>query len=127
MLVTTAGGIEEDFIKCLAPTYLGDFRLPGKDLRQRGLNRIGNLIAPNNNYIKFEEWLMPLLDTMLEEQKSQVRGHRRWRFKRCLESKYQDAMIQCSVNAVGQRSRLAGGGYSVVRLGTVWLDWVLCG
>ena len=24
-IVTTAGGIEEDLIKCLAPTYVGDF------------------------------------------------------------------------------------------------------
>ena len=23
-IVTTAGGIEEDFIKCLAPTYIGE-------------------------------------------------------------------------------------------------------
>lgn len=37
--MTTAGGIEEDFIKCLAHTYLGDFNLPGKELRQRGINR----------------------------------------------------------------------------------------
>lgn len=73
VLVSTAGGIEEDFIKCLAPTYLGDFSLSGKDLRQRGLNRIGNLIAPNNNYIKFEDWVMPILDVMLEEQKTKVR------------------------------------------------------
>jgi deoxyhypusine synthase len=28
-IVTTAGGIEEDFIKCLAPTYIGDFSLDG--------------------------------------------------------------------------------------------------
>ena len=40
-IVTTAGGVEEDFIKCLAPTYLGDFKLKGADLRSRGLNRIG--------------------------------------------------------------------------------------
>jgi deoxyhypusine synthase len=32
-LVTTAGGIEEDFIKCLAPTYIGDFYLKGNFLR----------------------------------------------------------------------------------------------
>lgn len=37
--MTTAGGIEEDFIKCLAHTYLGDFNLSGKELRQRGINR----------------------------------------------------------------------------------------
>ena len=34
----------------------------------QGLNRIGNMLVPNENYCKFEEWLMPLLDTMLDEQ-----------------------------------------------------------
>jgi len=67
-VVTSAGGIEEDFIKCLAPTYLGDFALEGKQLRDKGINRIGNLLVPNNNYVKFEDWLMPILDKMLEEQ-----------------------------------------------------------
>lgn len=37
-LVTTAGGIEEDLIKCLGPTYLGDFNLDGATLRSKGLN-----------------------------------------------------------------------------------------
>ncbi|GJE84076.1 deoxyhypusine synthase family protein [Phanerochaete sordida] len=68
-LVTTAGGIEEDFIKCLGKTYLADFNLDGADLRKRGMNRIGNLIVPNDNYCKFEDWLTPILDTMLAEQK----------------------------------------------------------
>merc|ERR1712107_333367 len=67
-LVTSAGGIEEDFIKCLAPTFLGAFDLPGKQLREKGINRIGNLLVPNNNYVKFEEWLMPILDKLLDEQ-----------------------------------------------------------
>ena len=71
--MSTAGGIEEDLIKCLAPTLLGDFQLPGKDLRKMGLNRTGNLIIPNDNYVKFEDWIMPLLDAMLAEQKTQVR------------------------------------------------------
>eukprot|EP01100_Stratorugosa_tubuloviscum_P015113 TRINITY_DN8490_c0_g1_i1.p1 TRINITY_DN8490_c0_g1~~TRINITY_DN8490_c0_g1_i1.p1 ORF type:complete len:392 (+),score=157.48 TRINITY_DN8490_c0_g1_i1:48-1178(+) len=69
VLVTTAGGVEEDFIKCLAPTFLGDFSLDGKTLRSKGLNRIGNLLIPNSNYCKFEDWLMPILDTMVDEQK----------------------------------------------------------
>ncbi|XP_065511099.1 deoxyhypusine synthase isoform X1 [Caloenas nicobarica] len=71
VLVTTAGGVEEDLIKCLAPTYVGDFSLRGRDLRQSGLNRIGNLLVPNDNYCKFEEWLMPLLERMVDEQESQ--------------------------------------------------------
>ena len=40
-IVTTGGGVEEDFIKCLAPTYLGDWAMRGKELRKQGLNRIG--------------------------------------------------------------------------------------
>ena len=53
-IVASAGGVEEDFIKCLAPTYLGDFSLPGRELRDKGINRIGNLLVRNNNYVKFE-------------------------------------------------------------------------
>lgn len=71
VVVATAGGIEEDFIKCLAPTYLGDFTLPGSELRKQGLNRIGNLLVPNNNYCKFEDWVIPILDKMLQEQKTE--------------------------------------------------------
>ena len=68
-IVTTAGGIEEDFIKCLAPTYVGDFALDGRTLRGKGINRIGNLLVPNDNYVKFEDWIVPIFDTMLKEQK----------------------------------------------------------
>jgi len=67
-IVTTAGGIEEDFMKCLCPMYLGDFELDGKKLRSQGLNRTGNLLVPNDNYVLFEEWINPILDQMLEEQ-----------------------------------------------------------
>lgn len=110
VLVATAGGIEEDLIKCLAPTMVGrevemrarlaatvcvlradragccrssaecsgivvcvgvqvgDFSLPGRELRRRGINRIGNLLVPNDNYCKFEDWVMPILHKMADEQ-----------------------------------------------------------
>jgi deoxyhypusine synthase len=38
----------------------------------KGLNRIGNLLVPNANYCQFEDWVMPVLDEMLEEQKKTV-------------------------------------------------------
>lgn len=66
-IVTTAGGIEEDFMKCMAPTFIGDFTLKGAELRKKGLNRIGNLIVPNNNYELFEEWIHPILTEMRRE------------------------------------------------------------
>lgn len=77
-IVTTAGGVEEDLIKCLGPTYStphGEFNVDGATLRRKGLNRIGNLVVPNDNYCKFEDWLMPILDTMVEEQE---RDGTRW-------------------------------------------------
>lgn len=72
-IVTTAGGVEEDFIKCLAETRVldGGFRTSGKFLRENGMNRIGNLVVPNDNYCLFEDWLMPILDTMVDEQKKE--------------------------------------------------------
>lgn len=41
--MTTAGGIEEDLIKCLGPVYVGDFSLPGKDLFKKGIDRSENI------------------------------------------------------------------------------------
>lgn len=34
--------------------------------------RIGNLLVPNDNYCKFEDWLIPILDQMLLEQNTEV-------------------------------------------------------
>ncbi|KAI9710440.1 MAG: Deoxyhypusine synthase [Candelaria pacifica] len=69
-IVTTAGGVEEDLIKCLGDTYLGAFSTPGAGLRAQGMNRIGNLIVPNSNYCAFEDWVIPILNQMLEEQEA---------------------------------------------------------
>ena len=67
-IVTTAGGVEEDLMKCLSDTRVGDFALAGAPLRAAGLNRTGNLLVPSSNYCAFEDWLAPLLNEMAEEQ-----------------------------------------------------------
>lgn len=68
VIVTTGGGIEEDLMKCLAPTYVGDFRLNGQVLRKKGLNRIGNLLVPNDNYCLFDDFIGPILHEVTDEQ-----------------------------------------------------------
>jgi len=68
VIVTTAGGIEEDIIKCFEPTFIGDFKLSGRELRKKGINRIGNLLVPNKNYCEFEDWFSPLIEKMHDEQ-----------------------------------------------------------
>lgn len=69
VLVTTAGGIEEDFIKCMKPFVLGDFRAKGALLREQGINRTGNIFVPNDRYCAFEDFLTPILKDVLAEQK----------------------------------------------------------
>jgi len=69
VLVTTAGGVEEDIIKCMGNFVLGDFRLDGKELRERGINRIGNILAPNSRYVEFEKFCQNVLSELYEEQK----------------------------------------------------------
>ncbi|KAL9103095.1 MAG: hypothetical protein Q9163_001835 [Psora crenata] len=69
-IVATAGGVEEDIIKCLAPTYRSSFHANDAQLRADHINRIGNLRVPNNNYLSFEDWLNPFLEKMLDEQEA---------------------------------------------------------
>ncbi len=60
-LITTAGGIEEDFIKCFGDFKIGDFNLDGGKLRDAGINRAGNILIPNSRYVTFEKWVLPIL------------------------------------------------------------------
>ena len=69
VVVTTAGGIEEDIIKCLGDFILGDFKAKGEELRKKGINRIGNIFVSNSLYVKFEQFIQPILEEIYQEQK----------------------------------------------------------
>ena len=47
---------------------MGSFSVNDREWRQKGLNRIGNMIAPNDNYCDFEGFILPILDHMHKEQ-----------------------------------------------------------
>lgn len=66
---TTAGGIEEDIMKCLGDFNIGDFRASGKELYDKGINRIGNIYVSNDRYVQFEEFIQPILTELYENQK----------------------------------------------------------
>ena len=68
VIVTTAGGIEEDIIKCLGDFKLGEFSMSGEVLRKNGINRTGNILVPNSRYCKFEEFINPILKSLYQEQ-----------------------------------------------------------
>jgi len=68
VLVTTAGGIEEDLIKCFGDFKIGTFNADGKELRDKGINRAGNIFIPNSHYCKFEDFIIPILEELNYEQ-----------------------------------------------------------
>ena len=69
VLVTSAGGIEEDIIKCLGDFKLGDFKILGKELRENGINRAGNILIPNSIYCAFEDFIIPIFEHFNDRQK----------------------------------------------------------
>ena len=68
-IVTTAGGVEEDFIKALKPFLLGEWKVDDAALRERGINRIGNIFVPNDRYIAFEKHMRRFFEELLELQR----------------------------------------------------------
>ncbi|KAI5189871.1 deoxyhypusine synthase [Nematocida minor] len=68
VVVTTAGGIEEDIIKTMKPSRLGVFSMDGATLRSHGLNRVGNVLIPNENYFVFEEWMKEFLNEIVDDK-----------------------------------------------------------
>ena len=69
VIVTTAGGIEEDLIKCMDPFILGSFDADNEQLREKGINRTGNIFVPNDRYVKFEKFFIPFLEELNKQNK----------------------------------------------------------
>ena len=69
VIVTTAGGIEEDFVKCFGNFKLGTFSESGELLSEKGVNRTGNIFVPNERYCRFEDFVTPILEKLYAEQK----------------------------------------------------------
>jgi deoxyhypusine synthase len=68
-LVTTTGALEEDIIKTHGNFLHGSFNADGKWLREKGVNRSGNIFIPNERYIWFEKFMKPVLKKLYTEQK----------------------------------------------------------
>ena len=62
VLCISAGGIEEDVIKTMRPFVLGSFEVPGRVLFEKGVGRIGNILAPHERYYHLEKFINPFFD-----------------------------------------------------------------
>ncbi len=63
-IVTSTGAIEEDFMKSKKPFLLGEFDVDDEAVKKAGLNRIGNVLVPDDYYVEFEKFNMKFLQDL---------------------------------------------------------------
>lgn len=57
VMITTSGSITEDVIKTMKPFKMGDWDGDEAELRERGINRLGNIYVESDCYVKLEKFL----------------------------------------------------------------------
>ncbi len=66
VMVTTVGSVEEDFIKAHGGRFLlGSFDEDDEALGGKGVNRIGNILVPSEDYARFEKALKTALKEII--------------------------------------------------------------
>jgi deoxyhypusine synthase len=72
-VVTTCGTLDHDIARVLADYYHGDFRMDDLRLREEGVNRLGNVLVPDESYgIPIENWIQPILSKLYDKDKRWV-------------------------------------------------------
>ena len=68
VLVTTCGTLDHDLARCWRSYFKGRFSMDDVTLHKRGINRLGNILVPNESYgIIIEEKMRNLLETLWGE------------------------------------------------------------
>lgn len=70
VIITTAGAIEEDIMKSQGSFTLGNFNADDVELREKGINRIGNIYVPSERYVELENFIQPLLKEIYKKKKT---------------------------------------------------------
>jgi deoxyhypusine synthase len=69
VVVTTCGTLDHDIARILADYYHGDFAMDDEKLREEGVNRLGNVLVPDDSYgIPIENWIQPILEDLYSQE-----------------------------------------------------------
>jgi deoxyhypusine synthase len=68
VIITTSGSITEDVIKTEKPFKMGKWDADEELLRERGINRLGNIYVPSDRYVWLEEYLYDFFDNFFENK-----------------------------------------------------------
>jgi deoxyhypusine synthase len=74
-IITSCGTLDHDMARCWKNYYKGSFLMNDANLHRRGINRLGNVLVPNDSYgTIIEEKMQKLLQNLWEEGKREVSG-----------------------------------------------------
>lgn len=87
VVMTTCGTLDHDLARIWKDYYHGSFTLDDAELHHKGINRIGNVLAPNESYgLILEEKLQPMLEEIYKEDKKISTKELVWEIGKRLES-----------------------------------------
>jgi deoxyhypusine synthase len=71
VVITTCGTLDHDLARVWKDYYHGDFYMDDAMLHQKGVNRLGNVLVPNESYgIVLEKRLIPMFERILKGRDS---------------------------------------------------------
>ncbi len=70
-IITTCGTLDHDLARVWRNYYHGDFLMDDVELHKEGINRLGNILVPNESYgIVLERKLIPMFEDILSNRSS---------------------------------------------------------
>ena len=70
VIITTCGTLDHDLARVWRKYYHGDFLMDDADLHRKGINRLGNILIPNESYgIVLEQKMQPILEEIYKQGK----------------------------------------------------------
>ncbi len=89
IIITTCGSLDHDLARSWKHYYHGDFQMDDTKLRRAGINRLGNILVPDESYgLVLEERMQPILETLWRGGKREFSGKELiWEFGRRGQSK----------------------------------------
>ena len=73
VIITTCGTLDHDVARCWKDYYKGSFIMNDSQLHHEGVNRLGNVLVPNDSYgIVIEKKIIPMLEDLYKEGKREL-------------------------------------------------------
>ncbi len=85
-IITTCGTLDHDLARVWKDYYHGSFMLDDRELHRKGLNRLGNILIPNESYgLILEEKIQPMIEDIYSDEKEIAPYELIWRIGKALE------------------------------------------